>query len=218
MTDKPREYRVARLPDWYRRLIYESMRVVMQWVFVFVYRYRVWGNRWLPPSGPVVVLANHASNLDPLLVGVLFRRPVRFLSKHTLFINPFVRHIVTALGALPIDRRRGLDGLRLILSALESGEAIAIFPEGTRSRTGELQPFKSGFAMTARRSRATIVPVYVEGAYRIWPAGRWLPRPTQLMAIIGDHLPPESYADWDDARIVQWAEQQLRDAQSRLRP
>ncbi len=150
----------------------------------------------MPATGPVIVASNHASYLDPVLLGTYLPRPPHFMARASLFANPLFGRLIGALLAFPVDR----DGdprqaLRTMGERLSGGHPVLIFPEGTRTRTGALQPLKSGVAMLSTRFLAPILPVYVKGSFKSWPRGRRLPRPHGYRILAGDPLTPTSATD-----------------------
>jgi 1-acyl-sn-glycerol-3-phosphate acyltransferase len=124
----------------------------------------------LPASGAVIVAANHVSNFDPLVVAAAAPRQLCFLAKFELFRVPVLSSLLRRVDAIPI-RRRAADRGALVaaIRALQASRALLMFPEGTRSRSGELQEGKRGVAMLAVKNRANVVPVHVSGTFRLWP-------------------------------------------------
>ena len=128
-----------------------------------------------PPTGRCLLVSNHQSHLDPVLVGLACPRQLKYLARHDLFFWPFSWWI-RALGAVPIDRKRGaVGGMKTTLKLLKQNEAVLVFPEGSRTYDGQLQPLRPGFCLLARRSGATIVPVAIQGAYAAMPRGSTFP-------------------------------------------
>ena len=116
-----------------------------------LFRYRFSGKNHVPLDGPVLLVSNHQSNLDPVLVGLACPRQLKYLARVGLFFFPFNLWI-RALGAFPIDRERGaLAGIRATLNLLKENNAVLIFPEGSRTYDGGLQPMLPGFCLLARR-------------------------------------------------------------------
>jgi 1-acyl-sn-glycerol-3-phosphate acyltransferase len=143
----------------------------------------------VPRQGPVLLVANHSSLLDPPLVGGMTPRPVTFLAKAELFRIPLFGRFIRGLNAHPV-RREGGDpaALRLALRILEKGGTLLVFPEGTRGVEGTLRPGKPGAGMLAAMSRAPVVPVYVRGSGQAWPRGMKLPRPAKVTVTFGQPL------------------------------
>src|SRR5207249_200873 len=147
------------------------------------------GMQHVPPSGPVLLIANHSSVLDPPFVGGVAPRQLTFLAKAELFAVPGFGRLIHALNARPV-RREGADAtaLRVALRALERNGALLVFPEGTRGEEGTLRAPKPGAALLAVLSGAPVVPVYVRGSGRAWPRGRRLPRPAKVVVTFGPPL------------------------------
>jgi 1-acyl-sn-glycerol-3-phosphate acyltransferase len=150
-----------------------------------------------------LLLANHASHFDPVLVGVASPRQLRFLARDTLFVWP-LGWLIDSLGAVPIRRDgSGIAGLRATLKILKAQDALLLFPEGTRSTDGQLQPLKPGFCAVARRSRAALVPVGIAGSYAALPRGRMLPRLKKIVLQFGQPITTDEIDDLDDDQLVQ---------------
>jgi 1-acyl-sn-glycerol-3-phosphate acyltransferase len=136
----------------------------------------------IPRSGPVILASNHISNADAVLIGAWLTprlgRRIHWLGKKEMFEWPVVGWMARNGGVVPVDRGGAdVEAFRLAQRVLDAGHVLMVFPEGTRSPTGELQVPKDGLAMLALRSGATIVPIGVSNTDRVWPKGRFLPRP-----------------------------------------
>lgn len=151
---------------------------------------RIEGVEHLPRTGPFIVVANHCSNLDPLMMGWAtghqIGRVVHFMAKIEMRRWPVIGWLATQSGVYFVRRgERDRAAQRFSLEALAAGRPIAIFPEGTRSRDGHLRPGKPGAALIAIRSGAPVVPAAVSGTHRIFPGrSRW-PRPTRVVIRVG---------------------------------
>lgn len=123
-----------------------------------------------------IFMVNHQSQLDiPVLEKVLKAYQIRFLAKRSLFTIPFFGWAIKALGYLPVERKDPKDGLKSILACIETfkkGYSLVIFPEGTRSPTGELLPFKLGGFLIPLKTKAKVVPVAIWGSSQILPKGK----------------------------------------------
>jgi 1-acyl-sn-glycerol-3-phosphate acyltransferase len=135
----------------------------------------------IPRTGPLILASNHASSADPVLITVFLtnriNRPVNWLGKRELVEWPPTGWAFRAAAIHPVDREAAdLEAFRTAMRILEAGQVLAIFPEGTRSRDGALQPVREGAGMLALRSGARVLPVAVVDSDEMWPRGRLLPR------------------------------------------
>lgn len=125
---------------------------------------RIEGLRHLPRRGPVLVIANHLHNLDPILVAAASPRPLHFMAKKELYGVPVLGGLLRLSGSFPVDRGRAdRAALRTAEERLTRGIAVGLFPEGTRSVTGALAPALAGAGLLALRSQAPVVPVAIVG-------------------------------------------------------
>jgi 1-acyl-sn-glycerol-3-phosphate acyltransferase len=159
---------------------------VSRTVFKVYFRFRVYDSENVPLSGPVILASNHASYLDPPLVGSGLHRPINYLARESLFrIWPF-GWLLRQLNSVPVDRDGGgAAGLRAILDRLLAGGGIILFPEGTRTRDGNLQPARSGIGLTVIKSAAPVVPVRVFGTYAAFGRQHRFPRPKRVSVKYG---------------------------------
>jgi 1-acyl-sn-glycerol-3-phosphate acyltransferase len=155
----------------------------------FYFRWRVFNPERVPLTGPVILASNHASYLDPPLVGAGVRRQINFLARDNIFHVPVLAAILHSWEVVPVDRDGGTGrGLKEILSRLEQGGAIILFPEGTRSRHGELNPARSGIGLTVIKSRAPVVPARVFGTHEAYGPHKRVPRPRRLTVKYGQPM------------------------------
>lgn len=178
-------------------MLYAILKPIVATLARLYCRLETRGTDHVPRQGPVLLVANHSSVLDPPLVGAAAPRPVSFMAKAELFDVPLLGRLIRNLNARPV-RREGGDAaaLRTALRRLESGEVLLVFPEGTRGPEGTLRPAKAGAGMLAVASGATVVPVYISGSGRSWPRGARLPRPAKIMVRFG---PPMRFGTGDRA-------------------
>jgi len=146
--------------------------------YICLFRYRRYGRSRLPLTGACILVCNHQSHLDPPAVGSLaIGRGVHFLARGTLFNNPVFGWIIRKLNAIPLRRGEAdLVAIKEALKRIESGAAMVVFAEGTRSEDGAMKPFERGTLLLLRKSRCPVVPVAVEGFHDIWPKGQKRPR------------------------------------------
>ena len=177
-----------------------------------MFRFRFSGKSHVPLTGPVLLVSNHQSNLDPVLVGLACPRQLKYLARIGLFFFPFSLWI-RALGAVPIDRERGaLAGIRATLAQLKEGNAVLIFPEGSRTPNGQLHEMLPGTSLLARRSRATIVPLALEGAFQALPRGAVFVRPHTIGLTFGPPITPQQYAQLSDKQLTELVNQRIEQA------
>jgi 1-acyl-sn-glycerol-3-phosphate acyltransferase len=136
----------------------------------------------IPKSGPVILASNHISNADPVVIGAWLTprlgRRIHWLGKKEMFDWPIVGWMARNGGIIPVDRAAAdVEAFRVARRVLDAGQVLMVFPEGTRSPSGELQQPKDGLAMLALRTNATIVPIGVSNTDRVWKKGSPLPRP-----------------------------------------
>ena len=191
-----------------KRLWYKFLHMLCRLGAVLFFRARVSGQEFIPATGGALVLSNHQSHLDPVLVGMACHRRLNYLARQTLFDIAPLRWLIRSLDAIPIDRAgTGLGGLKETLKRLKHEEMVLIFPEGTRTRDGELARFKPGFVALARRANVPLLPVGLDGAYQAWPRSRKLPRRGVVRIVFGPPLLPAEMAQLNDDELVRELEQ-----------
>ena len=170
-------------------MLYAVLKPLAVAVMRLLFRVEGRGSASVPREGPVLLVANHSSFLDPPLVGGVTPRPLSFMAKAELFRVPLLGALIRRLNARPV-RREGADAaaLRTALRILQEGGVLLMFPEGTRGPEGTLREPKPGAAMLAVMSGAPVVPVYIQGSGRAWPRGRRLPRPAKVIVTFGTPL------------------------------
>ena len=169
--------------------IYRLGWQLFRFIFASYFRWRVFHPERVPLTGPVILAANHASYLDPPLVGAGLKREINYLARKSLFRFPVVGAILRAVNSVPVDRDGGgAAGLKAILDRLLAGGGIILFPEGTRTRDGKLQPARSGIGFTVVQSNAPVVPVRVFGTYEAYGRHLIFPRPRSVAVKYGRPL------------------------------
>jgi 1-acyl-sn-glycerol-3-phosphate acyltransferase len=169
------------------RAVYWTVRAVLQPAMRIWFRLERHGRENIPRSGPVILAANHRSFLDPFIVGVCLRRPVYFVAKQELFEKRWQGWILNALGAFPIRRGESdEESMATAKAILARGDAVVIFPEGTRIRHGSLGRAKRGVGRLALESGAPVVPIAVAGTENVRRG--WVIRPAKVKARCGRPL------------------------------
>lgn len=154
-----------------------------------LFRLEVNGRENIPKSGGLIVVSNHASLLDPVLVAVAVTRPVSYMAKEELFHPSFAGWFLRKLNAFPVNRKRvDMSTIRHGINILHSGKVLALFPEGTRSQDGTLQQARLGAAMYARKTGVPVLPVGIVGSANALKRGSWLIKPTKVKIRIGKPL------------------------------
>ena len=158
-------------------------------VYKFYFGWRVYNAERVPLKGPVILACNHASFLDPMLVGAALKRDINYLARETLFDFPVVGWVLRQWNSVPVDREGGgAKGLKAILDRLLNGGGIILFPEGTRSRDGQLQSARSGVGLTVIKSDAPVVPARVFGTYQAYGRNMRIPRPRRVGVKFGEPM------------------------------
>lgn len=147
---------------------------------------KVYGAHRVPAEGGVLLVSNHQSYLDPVLLGVRLGRPLSYMAKASLFkFAPFA-WLIRSLGAFPV--RQGAGDVRAMKEAIErvqEGLALTIFPEGSRTEDGSLLPIEPGIALVIRKAKVPVVPAVIDGAIDAWPRGRKLFRARPVRVLYG---------------------------------
>jgi 1-acyl-sn-glycerol-3-phosphate acyltransferase len=155
-------------------------------MYATYFRWRVFNAERVPLTGPVILASNHASFLDPPLVGSALPRPINYLARESLFRFPGIGALLRSWNSVPVDRDGGgAAGLKAILNRLLDGGGIILFPEGTRTSDGNLQPARSGIGLVVIKSDAPVVPVRTFGTFEAYGRHGRLPRPRRVAVKYG---------------------------------
>src|SRR5471030_218608 len=162
---------------------------VFRAMFATYFRWRVFGAENVPLSGGVILASNHASFLDPPLVGSGLKRDINYLARESLFRFPVVGAVLRSRNSVPVDRDGGgAAGLKAILERLLAGGAIILFPEGTRTTDGRLQKARSGIGLTVIKSDAVVIPVRTFGTFEAYGKSHKFPRPKKVSVKYGEPM------------------------------
>jgi len=172
-----------------KTLTYHFLRSAC-WLFLKLYcRMRIEGAEKIPKSGGCVLAANHASHLDIPIVSTITLRHVAFVARDTLDESRFISFIMRETRAVLVKRgtadRRAI---RAMVDHLAVGDCVAIYPEGTRTHDGKIGEWKGGAILAARMAKVPIVPVGLDGSYRLLNRHMHFPRPAKLVVRIGDPI------------------------------
>src|ERR1700709_1479376 len=167
-------------------LSYRLGWLVFRALFATYFRWRVFDPERVPTTGGVIIASNHASFLDPPLVGAGFDRDINYLARESLFRFPGIGALLRSWNSVPVDRDGGgASGLREILNRLHAGGGIILFPEGTRTEDGSLQPARSGIGLTVIKSDVPVIPVRTFGTFDAYGRTHKFPRPFRVAVKYG---------------------------------
>jgi 1-acyl-sn-glycerol-3-phosphate acyltransferase len=176
-----------------------------------------WGESNIPRSGGVIFACTHQSHLDPVLYGVTMQRRLSFFAKAELFENRAFGWVLRSVGAFPVRRGESdVAAFRQAIRVAKEGHALLVFPEGTRSPTGQIKELEPGIGLLARRAGVPVVPAVVDGSFRVLKKGNRWPNPQPVRILYGEplevsHLKPDAIVEL----VGQTLRQMLADLQSR---
>lgn len=177
--------------NFYYWLGYHSTRILAK----IFYRFRIVHRQRMIQTGAVIIAMNHQSYFDPPLAGNSCDRAIYFLAKKSLMNVPLWRWLLPKLNVIPVDLA-GTDrsAIKALLRVLNAREAVLVFPEGTRSPDGSLQPAQPGVGLVIAKSRAPVVPMRIFGAHQAWPIGGNIRLGARITIVVGE---PIHFSDAD---------------------
>lgn len=180
-----------------RRLLDILIRTIAYLYFKIFHGIKFYGTENMPESGPVLLVSNHVSYYDPIVIGIGQKRWVRFMTLEDYFHVPVLRTIIKLCGAFPVNQYK-VDKRTFVeaIDTLKRGDVLGIFPEGGRSPDGQVHEAKPGLTLIAVRAKATIVPVTIIGAFEAWPRTRMFPIPRRICI----HYHKPIMLDWDECQ------------------
>ncbi len=183
-----------RFPQLRMGRLYGFSHYVLNGLREAFFRGEVAGLAHIPPAGPFLVAANHASHLDPPFIGAILPRQMAFFARKSLWGPGLGAWWMDGVGAIPVDRDGSdLAAIKRVLGTLEGGGAIALFPEGTRSPDGRMQPAKAGVGMIVCKSRVPVVPCRIFDSHVAFGRGGGLRPGTPVHIVFGAALRPADY-------------------------
>jgi len=166
-------------------MIYWLAHTLSRLVGAAFFRHRLLHREYLPETGGALIVANHVSYLDPAVVGACFRNPIHYLARKTLF-KGLLGWLLPRIQVFPVDLGKGdLASMKRILKLLKDGNRVLIFPEGTRSQDGSLQPAEAGVGFIIAKGEVPVVPLRIFGAHECWPRGTSWPSPGSITVVAG---------------------------------
>lgn len=185
-------------PFWYRVLWVMGMII-----FKFLFDLRIEGAEKIPSKGAMIIVANHRSYLDPIVLALVTPRKMNFMAKEELFKNPVFGFLIKKLGAFPLKREKP-DRKAYIkaLSVLKEGKILSLFPEGTRSISGKIGNLKEGSVRIALHSRVPIFPVVIKGTGEVLPPGKKMIRGGRIKVKVGDPIFTDSFSKEEERQVA----------------
>jgi len=157
-----------------------------------LFDFRVIGGEKLSFAGPALIASNHVSFLDPPFVGQAFDEAIHYFARKSLFDHPLVGKVLRSWQAIPIDRDKpDASSLKATIRLLRAGKKVLMFPEGTRSPDGSLQPAEAGVGLFVAKGGAPVLPVRIYGTYEAYPRGAKTFRPARITLVVGDLWQPD---------------------------
>lgn len=206
----PDESRKPQPPDRSRRsAFWILMEQICRILTTVCFDLKVYGIYNIPKSGGVLLVSNHQSYLDPVLLGIGLDRTVSYMGKAELFRNPVFAWVIRSLNAFPVSQGSGdVGAVKESIARLQAGHMLNIYPEGSRTETGEIMPMEPGVGLVIRRAKVPVVPAAIVGSYDAWPKGRKFPRSRPIRVVFG----PPMYDLWkkDRGEIIAIIDQTLR--------
>jgi 1-acyl-sn-glycerol-3-phosphate acyltransferase len=177
--------------------VYGVCHYVLRVMFDMFFRGDVTGVDHLPPRGGFLLAANHASFIDPPMIGCQISRQIAYFARKTLWKGGLSSWWLDTVGTIPVDRDGGQDvsAIKRVLKAIKEERGLILFPEGTRTTDGQLQPAKPGVGFIACKTQVPVVPVRIFGSFEAFGKGRRLRLGTPVAIVFGKPIPPAVYDD-----------------------
>lgn len=150
-------------------MFYDVLVNISHLLFSLVFRFKVIGKQNVPLGGKLIVCSNHKNNLDPVIIAIFLSRQISWMAKKEMFNNKLISFIGRNVGAFPVNRDEvDIGAIKKALKILKEDKVLGIFPEGTRVEKMDLNNAKSGVALLAVKSKAPVLPIYIEGNYKLF--------------------------------------------------
>ncbi len=161
-------------------MLYKIVKAVVGGLFKLIYRFEIINKEKINNDKKLIICSNHVSNLDPIIISAVFKKQVYWMAKKELFDIKPLGWFLDKLGAFPVDRETtSLSTLRTSMKILKDEHSLGIFPEGTRVKNIDLKNAKPGVALISIKSKAPILPVYIESTFKPF---------SKIKVVIGDEL------------------------------
>jgi 1-acyl-sn-glycerol-3-phosphate acyltransferase len=199
-----------------RTLPWRYLQSLARVLTTLLFNLRVYGRRNVPETGGVLIVSNHQSYLDPVLLAVRLDRPLNYIAKSELFENRFGGWFLrSVLNAFPVRQGHGdVGAVKETIRRLQEGHVLNIYPEGARTENGEIARLERGVALIVRRAGVPIVPAVIVGSFKAWPITRKIWRDAPIRVRYG---PPMNLAGLERDQIIEMIDRTLREMFAELR-
>jgi 1-acyl-sn-glycerol-3-phosphate acyltransferase len=190
--------------------LYSVFRPIVRCLCKTYGRMEIYGLENFPKEGGVVLASNHASYLDPIILGGASPRPLYYMARDSLFKGPLLKKFLLSCNAFPMNRDSvDLGSIRKALQLLSGGKVVTIFPEGTRSHDGKIHKGKEGVAMLGIRSSSKILPTKIVGSDKCMPRGSKFVKPGKLIVKFGNFIDCSVYSKKKDRKLYSELSEQV---------
>lgn len=170
-------------------LLWKLLRVPARILAWSLFDLKVYGRRHVPKHGGVLIVANHQSNLDPVLLGAQLQRPLNYIAKSELFRHRVAGRLLRGLNGFPVRHGKGdVGALKETIRRLQNGHLVNIYPEGKRTPDGCIQPLQKGVALIIKRAGVPVIPAVIVGTFEAWPIHNRFFRPAPVRIRFGPPL------------------------------
>ncbi len=205
--------------DFLNRVWYGVGKQVCRAIFIPLFRIGTFGSVNIPSPGNILLLSNHQSFLDPIFFQVPLKRNLYCVARDSLYTgNKFFGLLLSSVYTIPIRRGQAdLTAIRQIISKLNNGWGVCLFPEGTRTSDGRIADIKSGFGLLSRRTGAKIIPVVIDGAFECWPRDKKFPSLGRITVNYGEPISTEKLKELGDKEFAKFLTEKMRRMQDKGR-
>jgi len=198
-------------------MFYKFCRFILKFIILLFWQIRAEGEESIINEGSMILASNHVSYLDPVVLGVIVKRPIHFIAKKEVFDVPILGFIVKALGAIPVNRKKANPvSIKKSIILLKKNHVLGIFPEGSRSLDGKQLEFNPGIIKIALKTGAPIVTVGIKGTFEIYPPKAKIPNFFKRKTIYIQFGKP-IYLDNSKAKDIQYQKESLSYIQNRIK-
>jgi len=170
-------------------ITYNIFYHLARWLAQLFFGYRVVHPERIPPTGGMILAVNHTSYFDPPLAGVACKRGVYYLARKSLLEWPFFGPMFPDMNVIPVERDgNDRSALKAVIRKIQDGNGVVLFPEGTRSKTGDLQPAQPGIGLIVAKTLAPVVPMRIFGAFEAFPRGAKGIKFRRISVVVGEPI------------------------------